>query len=59
MESILSARRVIEGQPGAAILNPLSYTVGGRRRGAAALRAGNHRRGHRDQCRSEKAQDCA
>jgi|TARA_B110000881_G_C18556931_1_gene507501 hypothetical protein len=38
MESILSARRVIEGQPGAAILNPLSYTVGERHRGAATHR---------------------
>jgi len=35
--------RVIEGQPGAAVLDPLGHAVGGSRRDAAALTAGNHR----------------
>ena len=42
--------RVIEGQPGAAVLDPLGHAVGGSRRDAAALTAGNHR--------SSKMVDC-
>ena len=37
------ARRVIEGQPGAAVLDALGHAVGDGRRGAAALAPGNHR----------------
>ena len=36
-------RRIIEGQPGTAIFDPLGHAIGRSRRGTAALTAGNHR----------------